>query len=166
MNIITAIDASTELFISSFRSETLDTVMLAVTSLFSTPTVLTVLALLCALAILCRECRSNALTISGAIVLSFLVSESVKLFFMRVRPEAIPAAFGLEHTFSFPSSHSAIAAALFCAWGLIFWKQIRKDPVLKSLLAISIMAAMSLIAFSRAYLRVHYATDAIAGMFL
>lgn len=163
MNIINLIDGSVEHFIAPVRTEYLDVTMLMITTLFSTWTVIAIWVALIGLALYCAVCRQNALTIIGAMGISVLFSESIKQLFMRERPVAIDIAYGLETSFSFPSGHSAIAAAFFACWGLLFWRRI-KNPVLRACIAYGAALAMILIAWSRVYLRVHYATDVLAGM--
>lgn len=160
-----SIDASVEYFLASYRSEQIDVLMFTITTLFSTWTVVAIIVILLIFAAYCLECRSNALTISGAIILSAGLADIVKRLVQRERPLAIDIAYGIEQTFSFPSGHSAVAAAFFCAWGLLFWRHI-KHPVLRPAIACGVAVAMILIALSRIYLRVHYATDVLAGMCL
>ena len=158
-----AIDSSVELFIAPLRTEHLDVAMLMITTLFSTWTVIALLTILVILAYYCAECRYNALTICGAVLLSSATAESIKLLVQRERPIAIDIAYGIEQTYSFPSGHSAVAAAFFCAWGLLFWRNI-KHPVIRPLIACGVAVSMICIALSRVYLRVHYTTDVLAGM--
>ncbi len=163
MNIIQSIDSSVEYFIAPLRTAQLDVAMLMITTLFSVWTVCTLIATLLLLAWYCLPCRQNALTIVGAVTLSSILAETSKLIFMRTRPEAIDIAYGLEMSFSFPSGHSAVAAAFFSCWGLLFWRRI-KNPVIRATIACGAALAMILIAVSRLYLRVHFATDVLAGM--
>ena len=83
----------------------------------------------------------------------------LKFFFDRQRPDMpLVDASGL----SFPSGHSMIAASFYSLIIYLTWRHVDHKPLryfLVSLLVIFIL----LIGFSRIYLRVHYATDVVAG---
>jgi undecaprenyl-diphosphatase len=92
------------------------------------------------------------------------VAEAVKLVVRRPRPE--PAA--LTHlivpdpfTFSFPSGHTAFAAALVCAVVLSL-AGIRTRRAAAVAGAVVVLA----VAWSRVYLGLHYPTDVVAAMVL
>lgn len=162
---ITAIDASIEQFIAPLRTDGLDIAMLMITSVFSVWTVVAMIIILLGLAWYCAECRSNAITIVGSILIGVLMVETLRPLFERARPIAIDIAYGLETSYSFPSGHSAAAASFFTCWGLLFWRRI-KNPVLRAIIACGAAFAMILIALSRVYLRVHFATDVLGGMII
>ncbi len=162
---ITAIDTSVEHFIAPMRTETLDVAMLLITSVFSIWTVVIIIIMLLGTAWYCSECRDNALTIIGSILTGVLMVESLRPLFERARPIAIDIAYGLETSYSFPSGHSAAAASFFTCWGLLFWRRI-KNPVIRACIAAGAMCAMVLIALSRVYLRVHFATDVLGGILI
>jgi undecaprenyl-diphosphatase len=160
---IHAIDISVEQFIAPLRGETLDIVMLIITSVFSVWTVVSIIFILLVLAWYCSVCRENALTIIGSILLAVLFVETLRPLFERARPIAIDIAYGLETSYSFPSGHSAAAASFFTCWGLLFWRRIT-NPFLRALIACGAACAMMLIALSRVYLRVHFTTDVLGGI--
>lgn len=162
---IHAIDSSVEQFLTPLRGETLDVAMLIITSVFSVWTVVSIILILLVLAWYCAACRENALTIIGSILIGVLLVETLRPIFERARPIAIDIAYGLETSYSFPSGHSAAAASFFTCWGLLFWRRI-KNPVLRACIACGAACAMILIAFSRVYLRVHFATDVLGGILI
>jgi undecaprenyl-diphosphatase len=162
---ISAIDASVEQFIAPLRTEYLDLAMFMITTIFSMWTVVAIIIMLLMLAWSCKECRANALTMIFSMVLSVLAVESLRPIFERARPVAIDIAYGIETAYSFPSGHSAVAASFFTCWGLLFWRQIHNQTV-RAIIAGAAACAMLLIAWSRVYLRVHYATDVLAGMLI
>jgi undecaprenyl-diphosphatase len=91
-----------------------------------------------------------------------LVHNAVKLLVQRHRPP-VPPLTGFEGT-SFPSGHSATAAAMFAAFALLLSRG-RSRPVSIALGAAgAAMAAM--VAASRVLLGVHWVTDVVAGVAL
>lgn len=99
--------------------------------------------------------RIAALALSS-LSLMFLL----KLSFRRIRPE-IPL---LEqvHGFSFPSGHALMSVAFYGLLIYITWHEV-KQRTLRAVLITFWFSLIVLIGFSRIYLRVHYASDVIAG---
>lgn len=96
-----------------------------------------------------------AIALSGVLLMSVL-----KLIFNRPRPliPLMEPARGL----SFPSGHAMMSVTFF---GLIIYFINRQSihPALKSLLITLLILFIFAIGFSRIYLRVHYASDVLAG---
>lgn len=92
---------------------------------------------------------------------SLFMMFALKTFFNRPRPE-IPL-LGAVRGLSFPSGHAFMSFAFFGLLIYVFYKQI-KNIWLKTFLIASCLAMIVIIGFSRIYLRVHYASDVIAGM--
>ena len=96
-----------------------------------------------------------------AIALSSLaLMFGLKNLFDRPRP-LIPL---LEHArgLSFPSGHALMSVTFYGLLIHIVWKMRRNDP-LKWPLTILLLLLILIIGFSRIYLRVHYASDVLAG---
>ncbi|MHC2993793.1 phosphoesterase PA-phosphatase [Pontibacter sp. HJ8] len=84
----------------------------------------------------------------------------LKYFFDRDRPDMpLVEASGL----SFPSGHSMIAASFYSLIIYLTWKHVESKP-LRNLLVVLLIIFILLIGFSRIYLRVHFATDVVAGI--
>jgi undecaprenyl-diphosphatase len=83
--------------------------------------------------------------------------------FQRKRPLSplLKAAKGL----SFPSGHAIMAVTFYGLLLYILWHTISKDW-LKYLATGLLILVMILIGFSRVYLRVHYASDVLAGFII
>jgi undecaprenyl-diphosphatase len=96
-----------------------------------------------------------------AVVGANLVSESMKLFFHRTRPEAW-FGYPLPSTYSFPSGHAFVS---FCFYLCLAEVLIREDWPPASKVAIwGVAVGITLtIGLSRVYLGVHYPTDVLAG---
>jgi undecaprenyl-diphosphatase len=100
------------------------------------------------------------ITISlSSLVLMFLL----KYLFQRKRPLSplLKAAKGL----SFPSGHAIMAVTFYGLLLYILWHTINTSW-LKYLLAVLLIVLTILIAYSRVYLRVHYASDVMAGLII
>lgn len=83
----------------------------------------------------------------------------LKYFFDRERPmEPLVHASGL----SFPSGHSMMAASFYGLIIYLIWHNVRSEA-LRYVLVGLVAVFIALIGFSRIYLRVHYATDVLAG---
>ncbi len=90
---------------------------------------------------------------------SILLNLVMKFFFDRQRPLApLVEASGL----SFPSGHSMVAASFYGLLIYLVWKNVER-PALRYTLIALISIFIVLIGFSRVYLRVHFATDVLAG---
>jgi membrane-associated phospholipid phosphatase len=99
--------------------------------------------------------RVAALALSS-LSLMFLL----KLSFKRIRPD-IPL---LEQVsgFSFPSGHALMSVGFYGLLIYITWHEI-KNRTLRGIMVAFWFLLIVLIGFSRIYLRVHYASDVIAG---
>ena len=92
-------------------------------------------------------------SVGGAIVANALL----KLLFQRERPE-LWQLITHESTYSFPSGHALITAALAATVVLIWWKSTHKW------LIITVASLYTFfVGVSRLYLCVHYPTDVVAG---
>ena len=78
----------------------------------------------------------------------------------RVRPTFDPAAASLGP--SFPSGHSATAAALWAAVALVVLR--RRPPVARALVVAVAVGLAVAVATSRVMLGVHWLSDAVAGL--
>jgi len=92
----------------------------------------------------------------GEIVLVNVIKQALD----RVRPAFDPAAASLGP--SFPSGHSATAAATYAAVALVLAR--RRAPVTRALIAAGAVAIAVAVATSRVMLGVHWLSDAIAGL--
>jgi len=94
-----------------------------------------------------------ALTVGGAALLNLVL----KLIFERARPDLWDQLI-VETSYSFPSGHAMLSAALALAVIYIFWTTRYRWPV-----AVSASLYILVIGLSRLYLGVHYPTDIVAG---
>ncbi|UYZ65045.1 phosphatase PAP2 family protein [Hymenobacter weizhouensis] len=91
----------------------------------------------------------------GSITLNLLL----KQFYQRPRPLLpLTSASGL----SFPSGHAMISASFYGLLMYLAWTHVQR-PALRYALTASLAVLILLIGLTRVYLRVHYATDVLAG---
>jgi membrane-associated phospholipid phosphatase len=92
----------------------------------------------------------------GGLLLMFLL----KFLFNRPRPliPLVEEARGL----SFPSGHALMSFSFYGLLIYLVWQHVEKVWV-RNLLAVLLLLLILLIGFSRIYLRVHYASDVMAG---
>jgi undecaprenyl-diphosphatase len=100
--------------------------------------------------------RIAALSLSSLLLMFIL-----KFYFQRDRP-LLPV-IGEAKGFSFPSGHALISVVFYGLFIHMIWHEV-KTKWLRTLLIIILSVLILLIAFSRIYLRVHYASDVIAGI--
>ena len=117
--------------------------------------------LLCVPLIFTKNNLDAAISILLGILIAWLVGEvTIKRIVGRVRPsDQIPEDEQIikrPKFYSFPSGHSA------SSFSVVAVCLVRCAPYI----TIPVVVLATLIAFSRLYLRVHYLTDVLAGMFL
>ena len=122
---------------------------------FLTPAAL----LLVAYFLFVRRHRWYSLKVPVVALGSISLNIVLKYFFDRPRPlMPLVEASGL----SFPSGHSMVAASFYGLIIYLVWKHVQ-PVVWRNVLVILLVVFVILIGFSRIYLRVHYATDVLAG---
>ena len=108
-----------------------------------------------------RKERWFATRIAALSLSSLLLMFTLKLFFQRARPD-LPV-IGDVSGFSFPSGHALISVVFYGLFIHMAWHEV-KTKWLRNVLIVLLSILILLIAFSRVYLRVHYASDVIAGI--
>ena len=108
-----------------------------------------------------RKERWFATRIAALSLSSLLLMLTLKLFFQRPRPD-LPV-IGDVSGYSFPSGHALISVVFYGLFIHMIWHEV-KIKWLRIILVILLSLLILLIAFSRIYLRVHYASDVMAGI--
>jgi undecaprenyl-diphosphatase len=122
---------------------------------FLTPAAL----LLIAYFVFIRKHRWYSLKVPVVALGSITLNVVLKFFFDRERPlMPLVEASGL----SFPSGHSMVGASFYGLLIYLVWHNVQPKP-LRNVLVGFLIVFVILIGFSRIYLRVHYATDVLAG---
>jgi undecaprenyl-diphosphatase len=131
-----------------------------VTDLASTPMVVAVILVVTVVEMLRAPNKWLAPFLITVVVGESLLVNSVKHVLHRVRPTFNPIAAHLGP--SFPSGHSATAAALYAAVALVLAR--RRSPRTRALLAGVAVAIAVAVAISRVMLGVHWLSDVVAGL--
>lgn len=108
-----------------------------------------------------RKEKWFATRIAALSLSSLLLMFTLKLFFQRQRPD-LPV-IGDVAGYSFPSGHALMSVVFYGLFIHMIWHEV-KTPWLRNVLVTLLGLMILLIAFSRIYLRVHYASDVIAGI--
>ncbi len=122
---------------------------------FLTPAAL----LLVAYFVFVRKHRWYSLKVPVVALGSITLNVVLKYFFDRPRP-ILPLVEA--HGLSFPSGHTMVAASFYGLIIYLIWHNV-KVPWLRYTLVALLVVFVIFIGFSRIYLRVHYATDVLAG---
>jgi undecaprenyl-diphosphatase len=147
-------------FLRSYVSETNNTIMLALTFLGTHKFLIPANLLLIAYFLFIRKHKWYSIKVPAIALTSLGLMFGLKYFFGRPRPD-VPLLFEAEGL-SFPSGHALFSITFYGLLVYLIYKGI-KNATLRWSLIIFLVVLILLIGFSRVYLRVHYATDVIAG---
>ena len=154
------VDNSVAAWVFDHRSGPSTTGLHAITDLGSIQVVVGLAILLALLDFLRTRNRWTLLFLALVLVGMELVQHGVKDLVGRLRPTLVAAAAQLGP--SFPSGHSALAAAFYAAAALVLAR--RRSPRTRALLAGTAVAMAVAVACSRVLLGVHWMSDVIAGL--
>ena len=105
--------------------------------------------------------RRQAWILAGTVLAAQGSSEVLKSFYDRPRPSLVP-----HHSYiysqSFPSGHSALAAAVFLTLATLI-ASVEKRPSSKILIYVLAVVTTIGVGFTRVYLGVHWPSDVLAG---
>jgi len=107
-----------------------------------------------------RKNWNRAIEVAAIGIGGFLINYFMKLFFHRPRPT--DPLIGPLKNFSYPSGHATSGFIFYGLLVYLVWKINMPKPY-KWLTASILILFSLLIGFSRIYLRVHYASDVVAG---
>lgn len=154
----TASDLSVLRSVSRLRSPALSNAFVYLTQLGRTPVVLMFVV------VAWRRSRAMAVHLATAILGGEVILQVLKWVIQRPRPAMILPLVSASG-YSFPSGHSLVAAATYTTAAILICHELRL-PAHRILVSAAAVLTIALVAFSRVYLGVHYASDVIAGILL
>lgn len=105
--------------------------------------------------------RVAAIWLTVAVLGALGLSTLFKVLFARTRPDLLPAEL-LPSSFSFPSGHAFLSAAVYLTIGALLTRVVPSGRSRIFVLAMAVLFT-ALTGFSRVYLGVHYPSDVLAG---
>jgi undecaprenyl-diphosphatase len=158
---VARLDNSIAVFVSQISSPTLDSFALSITKFGnSTATIFIFVILAIFLYFSRKKYQLYALTI--AVVSGTILAEIIKFIVQRVRPVSHLL---LETDFSFPSGHATMSTILLLSSFILIAPNI-ENRYLRIIFLIIVSIIFPLIALSRIYLSVHWASDVLASLIL
>ncbi len=155
-----SLDASVGQWGSDHATHWSTTLLQLVTDLASTPVTIAVIAAVAAVEMIRAPNRWIIPFLITVVVGEVVLVNGVKQALDRVRPTFNPVAATLGP--SFPSGHSATAAALYAAVALVVAR--RRSPKVRALIAGCAAGVAVGVACSRVMLGVHWLSDVVAGL--
>jgi membrane-associated phospholipid phosphatase len=147
-------------FLRSYVTETNNKIMLTLTFLGTHNFLIPANLLLIAYFLFIRKHKWYSIKVPAIALTSLGLMFGLKYFFGRPRPD-VPLLFEAEGM-SFPSGHALFSITFYGLIIYLIYKGVKNAPLRWGLISLLVIL-MLLIGFSRVYLRVHYATDVIAG---
>jgi membrane-associated phospholipid phosphatase len=149
--------------IAPWVTQTRTNILLVITFLGSQNFLLPANILLILYYLLVRDNRRTAFQITTVSVTSVVAMFTIKFILQRQRP-LLPL-IAKVHGYSFPSGHTFTSVTFYGIIAYIAYRNI-KNVYLRWFVIIFLIIFVLLIGFSRIYLRLHYASDVIAGLCL
>ncbi|MBB3890404.1 undecaprenyl-diphosphatase [Phenylobacterium haematophilum] len=127
-------------------------------------TVLTLLTIVATLLLVFHQRRREALIFAATVVAAQASSQLLKAFYERERP-ALVAHGSYAYSHSFPSGHSAMAAAVFLILATVVASVEPRRRTKALIYGLAIVSVLG-VGVSRVYLGVHWPTDVLGGWVL
>jgi undecaprenyl-diphosphatase len=140
----------------TFASETMNNIVKFMTDLGG-PTIVTFMLVVASVYLIFKKHPRYASFLLTAVGGAVGINIILKTLFQRTRPE-LWERIVTEQSYSFPSGHAMASMALACAVIFLCW-----ETKYRSLAIVFGVIYISIIAFTRLYLGVHYPTDILGG---
>ena len=108
-----------------------------------------------------RGRRCEALLPAASLGLTVVLVHALKLLVRRPRPQVDQLLVTLPADWSFPSAHTAQAAAFFLALAFIARRRLPPRPAAAAMVVA--LCTVVLVGWSRVHLQVHFLSDVLAG---
>ncbi len=125
------------------------------------PAVLSFMILIVTIYLLLQKKYRSAVLVLVVTVGGLFISLLLKDFFLRDRPDIVPALM-VETSTSFPSGHSMLAAIVYLTLGSLLTRLESNPRIRTYIISVAILTAV-LIGLTRIMLGVHYPTDVLVG---
>lgn len=158
---LATLDISVSQWLHAHASEPLTTLLLAVSHLHSVAGIAFLTALF-ACYLWRRQARYWMLTLLLAVPPGMLLNVLLKGSYQRVRPSFDFPLLTLP-TYSFPSGHTLAATVFYGVLACYLWPHAR-SAIQRAALMLGTVLMVSLVAFSRIYLGVHFLTDVLGAV--
>lgn len=161
-NRVEAFDGAVHAWLTSVQSPALTAVMHVFTALGNPQTVIIPILMIIVYFLFVKPHRWYAIRIPVVALGSYLMNRLLKAWFNRPRPDISDHMTEVLYGLSFPSGHAMFAAAFYGLLLHILWKSTNSEKI-RVIVSTIIIVTIFMIGLSRVYLKVHYATDVLAG---
>ena len=160
---VSAMDRAIIEAVPRIRTPWLTVAAVDVTALGSITLVTFFTAFVLVLLLLVRD-RLGALQLAAASIGAALLTVVIKNSIERIRPDEVPRLIAVSG-FSYPSGHSVSSSAVYLTIAILAGRYVSHQGARAAICA-TVPIILLMVAASRVYLGVHYATDAISGLSL
>ena len=160
-NKVSLIDKSIHDFVIKFSSEVTTTIM-KIFTFFGSTIFIVILSIILFIIFIILKQKDKAFKTAGAIIISTIINNIIKIIIRRPRPEYITV---VEKTFSYPSGHTMASTTLY---GILLYLLLKSNlnKTYKIGFGIILGNLPLLVGISRIYLGAHFFTDVFGGYLL
>ena len=160
-NKVSFIDKSIHDFVIKFSSE-ITTSIMKIFTFFGSTIFIVILSIILFIIFIILKQKDKAFKTAGAIIISTIINNIIKIIIRRPRPEYITV---VEKTFSYPSGHTMASTTLY---GILLYLLLKSNlnKTYKIGFGIILGNLPLLVGISRIYLGAHFFTDVFGGYLL
>lgn len=160
-NKVSLIDKSIHDFVIKFSSE-ITTSIMKIFTFFGSTIFIVILSIILFIIFIILKQKDKAFKTAGAIIISTIINNIIKIIIRRPRPEYITV---VEKTFSYPSGHTMASTTLY---GILLYLLLKSNlnKTYKIGFGIILGNLPLLVGISRIYLGAHFFTDVFGGYLL
>lgn len=160
-NKVSLIDKSIHDFVIKFSSE-ITTSIMKIFTFFGSTIFIVILSIILFIIFMILKQKDKAFKTAGAIIISTIINNIIKIIIRRPRPEYITV---VEKTFSYPSGHTMASTTLY---GILLYLLLKSNlnKTYKIGFGIILGNLPLLVGISRIYLGAHFFSDVFGGYLL